>query len=53
MKKSNQTNMLAFQKAAIAELNQSLMNEINGGNLERNGIGTSPTITIICQTKDW
>jgi hypothetical protein len=53
MKKSNPTNMLAFQKAAFAELNQSLMNEINGGNLERNGIATSPTITIICQTKDW
>jgi hypothetical protein len=29
MKKSNQANILVFQKAAFAELNQSLMNEIN------------------------
>lgn len=53
MKKTNSTNMLAFNKAAIAELNHSVMIGINGGNLEKTVIIASPTFTIICQTKDW
>jgi len=53
MKKIHSTNTLAFQKAAITELNDSTLGLINGGTSDQNGIVDTCTISIICQTKDW
>lgn len=51
MKKQNPTNKLAFNKAAVTELNVNQMQDINGG-ASTTTIGTSGTIVIITLLRD-
>ncbi len=53
MKQKRSINVLAFQKAAVTELNHVNMTEIYGGTSVDNGIVDTCTITVKCQTKDW
>ena len=53
MKKTANTNELAFLKAIVVELNDNTMVSINGGTSDQNAIVDTCTISIICQTKDW
>lgn len=53
MKKTANTNELAFKKASVTELNDNTMVLINGGTSDQNAIVDTCTISIKCQTKDW
>lgn len=45
MKKQNSNNKLAFTKTAVAELNASQMQEVNGGTVTTS-IGTTSLIVV-------
>lgn len=46
MKKNNANNKLAFNKAAVAELNNNLLQQVNGGNSTTITIGTTSLIFV-------
>ncbi|MBP1221924.1 MULTISPECIES: class I lanthipeptide [unclassified Flavobacterium] len=45
MKKQNPTNKLAFNKVAVAELNENQMQDVNGGSLI--SVAVTIALTII------
>ncbi|MFC4816602.1 MULTISPECIES: class I lanthipeptide [unclassified Flavobacterium] len=46
MKKQNANNKLAFNKAAVIELNEKNMHEVNGGTSGAFTVGTTSLLTL-------